>query len=60
MFWIYSRHELATSAGSKFPGYIAVFSQFIQLVLMIDFFWYYCLAVKYATSLVLPTAMGIV
>jgi len=63
MFWIYSYHELATSAGSKLPGYLALFSQFMQLVLMLDFFWYYYLAVKNATPLVLPShgsAMGIV
>jgi hypothetical protein len=63
MFWVYSYHELATSAGSKLPGYLALFSQFMQLVLMLDFFWYYYLAVKNATPLVLPshgTAMGIV
>jgi len=63
MFWIYSYHELATSAGSKLPGYLALFSQFMQLVLMLDFFWYYYLAVKNATPLVLPshgTAVGIV
>mmetsp|Transcript_18544 Transcript_18544/g.38889 ORF Transcript_18544/g.38889 Transcript_18544/m.38889 type:complete len:371 (-) Transcript_18544:303-1415(-) len=63
MFWIYSYHELAMSSGSKLPGYLALFSQFMQLVLMIDFFWYYYLAVKNATPLVLPShggAMGIV
>lgn len=53
-FWIYSYHELSTSAGSKLPGYLAIFSQFIQLVLMVDFFWYYITAVKNATPLVLP------
>ncbi|KAL7425331.1 hypothetical protein ACHAXH_007855 [Discostella pseudostelligera] len=63
LFWIYSYHELATSTGSKLPGYLALFSQFLQLVLMLDFFWYYYLAVKNATPLVLPShgaAMGIV
>lgn len=61
-FWIYSYHELANSAGSKLPGYLALFAQFVQLVLMLDFFWYYYLAVKNATPLVLPshTGMGIV
>lgn len=54
-FWVYSYHELATSAGSKIPGYLALFSQFMQLVLMVDFFWYYYLAVKNATPLVLPS-----
>lgn len=63
MFWVYSYHELATSAGSKLPGYLALFAQFMQLVLMLDFFWYYYLAVKNATPLVLPshgTAIGMV
>lgn len=62
-FWVYSYHELATAAGSKLPGYLALFSQFMQLVLMLDFFWYYYMAVKNATPLVLPTqgsSMGIV
>ena len=57
-FWVYSYHELANSAGSKLPGYLALFSQFMQLVLMLDFFWYYYLAVKNATPLVLPSHAG--
>mmetsp|Transcript_13992 Transcript_13992/g.17628 ORF Transcript_13992/g.17628 Transcript_13992/m.17628 type:complete len:378 (-) Transcript_13992:186-1319(-) len=62
LFWIYSYHELATSSGSTMPGYVALFAQFIQLVLMLDFFWYYYIAVKNATPLVLPSnaGMGIV
>lgn len=63
MFWVYSYHELATKSGSKLPGYLALLSQFMQLVLMLDFFWYYYLAVKNATPLVLPShgaAMGMV
>lgn len=58
LFWIYSYHELANSAGSRLPGYLALFAQFVQLVLMLDFFWYYYLAVKNATPLVLPTTNG--
>jgi ER lumen protein retaining receptor len=61
-FWIYSYHELANASGSRLPGYLALFAQFVQLVLMLDFFWYYYLAVKNATPLVLPshTGLGIV
>jgi len=61
-FWIYSYHELANSSGSRLPGYLALLSQFVQLVLMVDFFWYYYMAVKNATPLVLPqhSGMGIV
>lgn len=58
-FWVYSYHELANSAGSRLPGYLALFSQFMQLVLMLDFFWYYYIAVKNATPLVLPSHAGI-
>jgi hypothetical protein len=57
-FWVYSYHELASSAGSRLPGYLALFSQFVQLVLMLDFFWYYYIAVKNATPLVLPSYSG--
>ncbi len=58
IFWIYSYHELATSSGSTLPGYLAIISQFAQLVLMVDFFWYYITAVKNATPLVLPSHGG--
>lgn len=61
-FWIFSYHELATSSGSRLPGYISIFSQFMQLLLMIDFFYYYYLALKNQTPLVLPShsAMNVV
>jgi ER lumen protein retaining receptor len=59
MFWIYSYHELANSSGSRLPGYLALFSQFVQLILMVDFFWYYYMAVKNATPLVLPSHSGL-
>jgi hypothetical protein len=58
IFWAYSYHELSTTAGSSLPGYLALFSQFVQLILMIDFFWYYFSAVKNATPLVLPSQFG--
>lgn len=57
-FWIYSYAELTTSSGSSLPGYLAIISQFLQLVLMVDFFWYYLTAVKNATPLVLPSHSG--
>ena len=63
LFWIYSHHELSAKSGSNLPGYLALLSQLMQLVLMPDFFWYYYLAVKNATPLVLPSqgnAMGMV
>jgi len=57
-FWVYSYHELSSSSGTLIPGYLAVLAQFMQLVLMIDFFWYYFKAVKNATPLVLPSSVG--
>lgn len=63
LFWIYSYHELADASGSKLPGYLALFSLAVQIIMMLDFFWYYYLAVKNATPLVLPSnggGMGIV
>jgi len=62
LFWIYSYHELADASGNKLPGYLALFSQAVQLLMMLDFFWYYFQAVKNATPLVLPShgGMGIV
>lgn len=58
VFWVYSYQELTNHAGSTGPGYMALFSQFVQLALMIDFFWYYITAVKNATPLVLPSHGG--
>jgi len=58
IFWVYSYQELVNHAGSAGPGYMALFSQFVQLALMIDFFWYYITAVKNATPLVLPSHGG--
>lgn len=58
LFWIYSYHELADASGSKLPGYLALFSLAVQIIMMLDFFWYYYLAVKNATPLVLPSTGG--
>lgn len=61
-FWLYSYHELAHKNGSNYAGYLALISQFCQILLMCDFFWYYYVAVKNATPLVLPShnTLGVV
>jgi ER lumen protein retaining receptor len=61
-FWLYSYHELAHKSGSNYAGYLALISQFCQVLLMCDFFWYYYVAVKNATPLVLPShnSLGVV
>lgn len=58
-FWAHSYHELSHKSGSNLPGYLAIFSQLLQLVLLIDFFWYYIKAVRNATPLVLPQHGGL-
>jgi ER lumen protein retaining receptor len=62
VFWLYSYHELAHKSGSNMAGYMALFAQFSQILLMLDFFWYYYQAVKNATPLVLPqhNSLGVV
>ena len=54
LFWIGSFHELSNSTG-KFPGYIILLSQFTQLVIMGDFFYYYFQAVSSGGPMELPT-----
>jgi hypothetical protein len=58
----YSYHELVHKSGSDYAGYIALNSQFYQLVLMCHFFWYYYFSVKNATPLILPShsSLGVV
>jgi len=53
-FWIGSFHELSNSTG-KFPGYIILLSQFTQLVIMGDFFYYYFQSVSTGGPMELPT-----
>jgi ER lumen protein retaining receptor len=58
-FWYSSFHELASSSGSRMPGYVALIArQLAQLVLMTDFLCYYYTAVKNAAPLVLPRDFG--
>lgn len=58
VFWIFSHKDLAMGSGARLPGYILVGSIFLQLLLQADFFYYYYLAVRNATPLVLPKHSG--
>jgi len=55
LFWIYSHHELEMSSGSKLPGYLALFSQIIQIIMMTNFLRGYFVAMKNSTPMKLPT-----
>mmetsp|Transcript_19888 Transcript_19888/g.39662 ORF Transcript_19888/g.39662 Transcript_19888/m.39662 type:complete len:348 (+) Transcript_19888:378-1421(+) len=59
IFWFHSYQELVNNSGSASPGYIALFSQIIQALLLIDFYWYYFKAVKNSTPMVLPQHGGL-
>merc|ERR1711907_32692 len=55
-FWIFSFKELTNASGSIVPGYLAIFSQFGQLLVMAEFFYYYFHAMKNNTPMVLPSS----
>jgi len=58
-FWIFNYHELKhTGMRSVLPGYLAIFSQAMQLLVMAEFFYYYLSAMKNNTPMVLPTSNG--
>jgi len=60
IFWMSSYHELVDHSGSKMVGVFVLLTQFIHIVLMVDFFYYYLLSVRSGLPLQLPRASGIV
>lgn len=59
LFWTHNYHELANSAASKMPGFLAMFSHIIQLLWMLNFLGHYHTAVMNALPIVLPRHEGI-
>lgn len=59
-FWLSSYHELADRSGSNTVGVFVLIAQFLHLILMADFFYYYLISVKKGTSVMLPTQAGLV
>lgn len=43
IFWVYSYQELTSHAGSHSVGMFVLFSQFVHIVIMGDFFYYYAI-----------------
>jgi hypothetical protein len=41
VFWVSSYHELNDIRYGGHPGHFVVFSQVVNLLLMLDFFYYY-------------------
>ncbi len=55
IFWLSSFKELSDHAGSRFPGYIVLLSQFAHLLIMADFFYYYARSISRGAPMELPT-----
>lgn len=54
-FWFSISHELVTEENpSKLPGYFLIGTLFIQVVMLIDFMYYYMKALIYSERLQLP------
>jgi hypothetical protein len=58
LFWAFSFRELnndrASHIGHQFPGYFVLFAQCMQLLLMIDFIWYYVKTAMAGEKMALP------
>ncbi|TFJ85293.1 hypothetical protein NSK_003716 [Nannochloropsis salina CCMP1776] len=60
IFWMSSYHELVDHSGSKMVGVFVLLTQFIHIILMVDFFYYYLISVRSGLPLQLPRAGGLV
>jgi hypothetical protein len=54
VFWMSSYHELVDHSGSKMVGVFVLLTQFIHIILMVDFFYYYILSLRSGLPLQLP------
>lgn len=45
IFWMFSYRELTTHSGSQSVGIFVLLSQFVHIIIMADFFYYY--AIRY-------------
>lgn len=43
VFWMFSYKELTSHAGSNSVGMFVLFAQFVHIVIMGDFFYYYAI-----------------
>ncbi|CAM9679612.1 unnamed protein product [Ectocarpus sp. 12 AP-2014] len=57
VFWMFSYKEL-THAGSNSVGMFVLFSQFVHVVIMGDFFYYYAISVKTGNMMQLPSQLS--
>jgi hypothetical protein len=55
IFWLSSFKELSSHSGSRLPGYVVLLSQFVHLVIMGDFFYFYFKSLQQGAPMELPT-----
>lgn len=59
-FWVSSYHELNDRSSGNvvrmYPGHLVVIAQVIQLILMLDFFYYYIKSLKTGGPMMLPVS----
>jgi hypothetical protein len=64
VFWLSSYHELndkfSEQVGGAHVGHMVVLSQVIQLMLMVDYFYYYIKALNSGGPMLLPSSMNAV
>lgn len=58
VFWMFSYKELTNHAGSKSVGMFVLFAQFVHIVIMGDFFYYYAISVKTGNMMQLPSQLS--
>jgi hypothetical protein len=60
IFWMFSFKELVSKNSGALPGYLALISQLVHIVVLADFFYYYMQALKKGSgSMALPTHGGL-
>lgn len=60
IFWMSSYHELVDHSGSKMVGVFVLLTQFVHILLMIDFFYYYINSLRLGLPMQLPRQSGMV
>jgi len=60
VFWLSSYSELTDHSGSTWVGVFVLLTQFIHIVIMIDFFYYYFISIKTGLPFQLPKQAGLV
>lgn len=58
VFWMFSYRELTTLGGSQSVGIFVLLAQFIHIVIMADFFYYYAIRYMYCIVLLMAWALA--